>query len=201
MISKFKALGVAALTVVAMSAITASSAQAANFTASSYPAVGTASSAQENEDMVTEAGSVECKAHFVMAAISEGTSSITVTPTYTECKTWGWFNGSVNMNGCDYVFYTSGAFDLKCPTGKVVVITGFNCEVQIAGQNSLVGMDLKNNGTGISIQATVGGINYTVTKDGFGCPYSGTGAKTGASYIQNSAVQLSSPGGATLDIG
>jgi len=47
----------------------------------------------------------------------------------------------------------------------------------------------------------VGGIKYTVTKDGFLCPFGGTGAKTGAEYNQNEAIQVASTNGATIDIG
>jgi hypothetical protein len=53
----------------------------------------------------------------------------------------------------------------------------------------------------LSLKASITGIKYTVTEDGFGCPFNGTGAKTGATYVQDSAVTLDSTNGATVDVG
>jgi hypothetical protein len=201
MIRKIKTLGIAVVAVLALSAVVASAASAANFTASSYPTSATAASAIGNDDFKTEAGSVECKGHFHVGPLSAASETVTVVPTYSECRAFGFLNATVHMNECDYTFYTSGSVDLNCPTGKAVAITASTCEVQIGAQSNLSKVDLANSGTGVSAQATVGGINYTVTKDGFGCPFAGTGAKTGATYTQNNAVQVNSTNGATIDIG
>jgi hypothetical protein len=201
MIRKFKTLGIAMVAVLALSAVVASAASAANFTASKYPTAGTAESALGNDDFKTEAGSVECKAHFLTGSLSEPAASITVTPTYTGCKAFGFLNATVNMNGCDYTFYTTGVVDVKCPAGKSIIITASTCETTVPAQTGLSTVDLKNNGTGISAQATVTGIKYNVTKDGIGCPFGGTGEKTGATYTQNAAVQVAATNGATIDIG
>jgi hypothetical protein len=47
----------------------------------------------------------------------------------------------------------------------------------------------------------VTGINYTVTEDGFGCPFGGTGAKVNATYTQGSAITFASTTGTTVDVG
>ena len=201
MIRKFKTLGLALVAVLAMSAVVASAASATNFTASDYPTSGTASSAKGNDDFKTEGGSVECKAHFHAGPLSEASETVTVVPTYSECQAFGFLGGSVDMNGCDYRFYTSGTVDLVCPGTKKVVIVGATCEVTVAAQNSLSKVDLANSGNGISAQATIGGIEYTVTKDDFGCPFSGKGTKAGATYTQNAAILVSSTNGAKIDIG
>ena len=82
-----------------------------------------------------------------------------------------------------------------------MVVTAGTCEITIGEQGELNKVDLANSGNGVSAQATVTGIAYTVTKDGFGCPFGGTGAKTGATYTQNSPVLISSNNGAKIDIG
>ncbi len=45
------------------------------------------------------------------------------------------------------------------------------------------------------------GINYNVTQDGIGCPFNGTGEKTGASYTQTNPVTFDSTNGASIDVG
>jgi hypothetical protein len=201
MIRKFKTLGIAMVAVLALSAVVASAASATNFTASKYPTSGTATSEKGNDDFNTEAGSVECKAHFHVGPLTEPSETVTVVPTYTECKAFGFLNATVNMNGCDYEFNVNGNVKVLCPAGKSIIITAGTCETTIGAQGPLSKVDLANSGTGISAQATVTGIAYTVTKDGIGCPFSGTGAKTGATYTQNTAVLVSSTNGATIDIG
>lgn len=203
MIRKFKTLGLAMVAVLAMSAVVASAASAANFTASSYPTAASATSSAGNDDFKTEAGSVECHAAFAVAALSGPSETVTVTPTYTGCKAFGFLSATVNMNGCDYTISVSGFFDIVCPKSKLIVITAGTCEVQIPPTiASKWNVALANSGTGISAKANVGAITYTITKDGFGCPFSSTGERyAGATYTQNSAIQVSSTNGATLDIG
>jgi len=53
----------------------------------------------------------------------------------------------------------------------------------------------------VKVKGNVTGVKYTVTEDGFACPFGGTGAKTGATYIQDSAVTMDSTNGATVDVG
>jgi hypothetical protein len=202
MIRKIKTLGVVAVAVLALSAVVASAASATNFTASKYPTSATASSEKGNDDFKTEAGSVECKAHFHVGPLNEPSESVKVVPTYSECKAFGFLNAEIHLNGCHFRLWKDGTLDTTCNPGQgPIVITSGTCETTIGAQTGLSKVDLANSGSGISVQATVTGIAYTVTKDGIGCPYSGTGAKTGATYTQNSAVLASSTNGATIDIG
>jgi hypothetical protein len=197
-----KLLGVAVIAVLAMSAVVASAANATNFTASSYPTAAISTSEKGNDDFKTEAGSVECastKTWFVRAGPSP---SWTVEVHYSTCQAFGFLSATVNMNGCHLVLtLPGGKVDLNCSIGKVITVTASTCEATIGSQENLESVALSNSGTGISEKANVGGIKYTVTKDGFLCPFNGTGAKTGATYTQNKAVQISSTNGATIDIG
>ncbi|HYG96180.1 MAG TPA: hypothetical protein VD741_03640 [Solirubrobacterales bacterium] len=202
MISKLKTLGIALVAVLAMSAVVASAASATNFTASTYPTSATATSPLGNDDFSTEAGSVECKGHFLVGPLTAAAPTVTVTPTYSECEAFGFLNATVNMNGCDYTFNVNESVTVDCPAGKSIVIVAGTCETTIGAQGPLNTVDLANNTeTSISAKANVTGIAYTVTKDGIGCPFSGTGAKTGASYTQANAVIASSTNKAKIHIG
>jgi len=200
MIRKLKTLGVAAFAVLALSAIGASAAQAANYTASAYPTSFTAETAKGNDTFTTEAGTVECKSHY-SGSLSKASESITVNASYSNCEAFsGFASATVNMNGCDYTFYTSGAVDLNCGS-KGVVITAGTCEAEIGGQTGLKSVTQKNVGNHITVDAAVKSINYTVLKDGFACPFGGTGAKTGASYTTHSAATVQSTSGTNIHIG
>jgi len=195
MTRKFKTLGLAIVAVLAMSAVVASAAQA-QFTSNSYPTTITATSPLSNDDFKTEAGSVECAGHFTGEA-TEASSTQTVNASYSECRAFGFASATVAMNGCDYVFHSNGEVDLECSGTNKVVITAGACEIQIGTQTGLKSVALTNNGNHIDVKASVKGIAYTVTKDGFLCPFSGTGAKTGAEYLQNNAVTVKPVSGGT----
>jgi len=166
------------------------------FTASSYPTTVTATSALGNGYFNTEAGAMECAAHFE-GSYTEASTTLTITPTYTSCRAFGFVSATINLNGCDYVFHGNGEVDLACPAGKAILIAAGNCEATIGAQSGLKSISLKNNGNHIDAQASIKGIKYTVTKDGFLCPFAGTGEKTGGEYIQNEAVTVKPVSGGT----
>jgi len=214
MTRKFKALGISVLGVLALSVL-AVPASAYDFTASKYPTTATASSALGNDEFKTEAGSVECKAHFKTEEMWEQSWEISIVPSYSECKAFGFLSATVKMNGCHYNVQTNVWLDLAChhfvfnfktlewetiPTGPLTITAG-TCEVTMGTQENLSAIYFENGESGIEALAEVTGIKYTVTKDGFGCPFGGTGVKEGASYTQNSAVTFQSTNGATIDIG
>jgi len=209
MIHKFKTLGLAMVAVLAMSAFVASAAQA-QYTASSYPTTGTATSTLGNDIFTTEGGTVECKSHFV-GTLSEASNTLTVTPTYTSCKAFGFAHATVNMNGCAYVFHrvapeppatvsTNSNVTVECPEEpekKSIQILAGNCEVSVGAQGQLSTVETHNSGNHVNAKANVGGIAYTVLKDGFLCPFLGTGAKTGATYKQGLPITLAPVEGGT----
>jgi hypothetical protein len=211
MFHKLKTLGVALVAVLALTAVAASAASAnGSYTASSYPTTGTGTSLKGNDTFTTEAGNVECASHF-QGTLTEESSSLTVTPTYTECRAFGFLSATVNMNGCDYKFGTpSGSgdaytakVDVVCPAGKSVEISAGTCKTTIGSQTGLSNVGITNNTAAgdVSVQSNVSGVAYTVTQDGFGCPFNGTGAKTGASYTQHSAITFDSTNGASIHVG
>jgi hypothetical protein len=198
-IHKLKNLGLLLLAVLALGAMVASSAGAADFTASKYPTSVTSTSAKGNDKLTTEGGSVECKAHHE-GTLTAAASSMTVIAAYSECQAFGLGSATVIM-GCDYVLHASGVTDIECPASNKIVITAGTCEVQIGTQTGLSSVQLSNGSGDITAKANLSGIKYTVTKDGTGCPFSGLGEKMGGTYTQGSAVTVSSTNGASVDIG
>jgi hypothetical protein len=198
MLSKFKVLGLISLLALALGVIVASPASAANFTASKYPTSITASGAKGNDVIKTEGGNVECASHL-SGTLSAASSSVTVTASYTECQAFGFSPATVAM-GCDYVLNATETLDIECSASNKIIITAGTCEIQIGTQTGLSKVEHSNGSGDIDAKANVSGINYTVTKDGAGCPFNGTGAKTGATYIQTSSVTVSSTNGASVDI-
>jgi hypothetical protein len=236
MIRTLKTLGVAFAAALALSAFAASSASAegkitCTAAGNPYPCTLTAESAVGNDTLITEAGAMECKATF-HANLNEAVSNLTVTPTYTGCRAFGFLEATIDMNGCDYEFttatrigtsadlqtheWTTGVHNsntepasevthLKCPAGKSIEITAATCRAQIHPQ-TLHGHLLITSTTAptpddLDIRATYTGIDYTVTQDGFGCPFAGTGSKDGAAFTQHKAITIVAAGGKGVHIG
>jgi hypothetical protein len=210
MIRNLRVLGLAFVAVLAMSAVAASAAQAVpTFTASAYPATVTGSNTIGNEVFTTEGGKVECDSHFVSSAISGPTSTLTVTPTYTGCTAFGFLNATVTTEGCTYVFHatekvSTGVYkhhvDVVCPTGKSIKIVAATCKAEIKAQTGLTTVKTTNLAGGtVTVQPEVKNVAYTVTADGFLCPFGGTGNKTDGEYTGD--VVVSRVGGGTVDVG
>jgi hypothetical protein len=220
MAHKLKALGVGLLAMLSMGAV-ATASHAANFTASSYPAYLTSQSALGNDTIKTEAGTIECKSHF-QGSLGSASSVLAVIPSYSECKAFGFLSATVGFgHSCNYVFngvaksatdLYSSWLDIQCAyydLGKKawveypIVVTAGSCEMRFGSQWTS-GSVLFVNHTAfgdMTMQFAVTEIDYEVLKDGFGCPFSGTGAKSGATYSMHSGVTLDSNGGQSIDIG
>jgi hypothetical protein len=196
MIRKFRALGLAFLAVTAFAALSAQAAQAVpQFTAAKYPATIDATATGIEEKFVTEAGAVECETSHFHGELTAASSTLTVRPTYTSCKAFGFLGITINTEGCHYVFHATEkvATDnyrahviISCPAGQSIKITFSTCSAEVKDGQSLTTVDLSTNTAAapddVTVRPTVTGIAYTVTNDGFLCPFSGTGAKTGGKY-------------------
>jgi hypothetical protein len=203
MTRKLKMLGMALVAVLALTAVSASAASAGSYTASSYPSTGTGESALGNDVFTTEAGKVECKSHFE-GTLKEKSADITITAKYTECKAFGFLNATVSH--CTYTFTEpTGSGDTWSQTvhiiGSPCTIIVSTCEVSVPLQGPLSSVTTTNDTAAgdVTVKANVSKIKYNVTKDGIGCPFAGTGAKEGATYVQGSAVTFDSA--ATIDVG
>jgi len=79
--------------------------------------------------------------------------------------------------------------------------TGTSCEAQISqtGNESLTTDDFTNEPGDLSLWFTLEGITATVTQDGFLCPFSGTGTKTGGTFTSEARGTVTAASG-TLQI-
>jgi hypothetical protein len=146
MIRSLKILGLLAVAALSMSAMFASAAQAQHqlgvYTAGLTPETLTASTihgAQEglgSENFFESFGSkVECENSgitFTSTVAAKGSTVLTVTPHYKDCKQGGTQDTVVTMNECDYTFTQptrtaptanwTAKVDLFCPVGKKIEV-------------------------------------------------------------------------------
>jgi hypothetical protein len=213
MVRNLKGLGLAFIALLAMSAIGASTAEATpQFTCSTYPCTATGTAPLRDSEYTTPAGSVKCATHYkvekynaITEDFSAATSTVTVTVTTTNCQAFGFLSATVNMNGCDYDWHATQRLaehhylhhvDITCPAGKAIVVTAGSCEATIGAQVGLTDITTMNLANGsLTVEPTVGEMTMNVVKDGFGCPFSGTG-HTKASY--HGHVTLTRVGGGTF---
>ncbi len=212
MLYRFKFCMSAFLIIAAICTAASSGALADNYTASMYPTTETGTSPAGNDTLTTEAGNIECAAHYE-GTITASTGHKTVFVKTTECRAFGFLSATANMNECHYTYTTPTStwaglrshtlVHYKCKGSSVVSVSAGSCEFTIGEQAPSGVVKFENNTASgdISMQAAVSGINYTVTKDGLGCPFSGTGAKTGATYIQHSPITVDSTNGANIHTG
>jgi hypothetical protein len=228
MIRNLKVLGLAIGAVLALSAVMASAAMAVpSFTASSYPASITGSNTKGGEVFSTEGGKVECNSHFVSHSQGEASSTLSVTPTYTSCEAFGFLSATVNTEECKYVFHateqvSSGVYrhhvDVDCPAGQSIKITASTCKAEVKGVTKVTHTEGEKEvvtvapineglttvkttnlaGGSVTVQPEVSNIAYTVTQDGFLCPFGGTGNKTDGTYTGD--VVVSRVGGGEVSV-
>jgi len=160
------------------------------FKAGSYPTTIHGSTAVPQK-FITEAGTIECKESTYHAVLVEPSSTLTVKPTYASCTSSYGSPVTVTTEGCTYVFHViekvstdnyKAATDV-CPTGSIKLSAG-TCKAEIKTQSERETVDLSDV-TGafpqkdITVRPTLEGLSYTVTQDGFFCPYNGLGEKSG----------------------
>jgi hypothetical protein len=182
----------AVLAAVAFFAVTAG-AESASFTAAEYPAA--VSGQAEPLSFAFEGGQkAECGVAAFGGKITGATSELKLGPGFFGCTAFG-AEGSIEAGKCELAFHPgtgsgtefSGGFDLVCPPGEAIAITGNGCEVQIEAQSGLgpVGyQNLPKEGeepgrveAGFEMKAT-SGFSYDKTQDTGSCPLSGTGVKS-----------------------
>lgn len=162
MIRKFKTLALAGFAVLALSALTAAGANAAEFTSSAYPVVVEGEQpAGENHTFTYQGREVTCDtARFVSEEQAEASSELTVEPTYSNCHAVILgikLPATVTFEGCEYNF-TAAA-----PTEEAQVHLGCTGEntVQIHVYNPTGGHSSENEVCTYTVAPqTVGGIEY-----------------------------------------
>jgi hypothetical protein len=212
MMHLIKRVSLGLLAVLVVSAVGAPAASAegtsAKFTAQdgTYPETVHGVSALGTTKFTTEAGSSEC-VYTAHGTLNEPSQTLLLKPTTTECKAFGFLSATVTTEGCSYLYHVTtktavdkyqAHVDLTCPAGQSIKITSGTCKVEIKPQTGLTTVDFENmtaSPSDLTMTDTVSGVAYTVTQDGFGCSFAGTGNKTGATFTQASATTFTSPGG------
>jgi hypothetical protein len=201
-IRNFKALGLALVAVFAMSAVVASAAQATPGTLTAEGRTVTVTGEQVGEhvftltDHQTPPGSgvfanTKCKkTHFDgIGSVTDGATSITVTPTYIECTAFGQ-PATIEHTSCKYVLKTETPTPagtgwhvntaIVCNPGDEIHVQTGTCSVTVPAQEDLTTSEATNSGTSgtgmdLLMHTNIRNTTYTVTKDNIGCPLSGTG--------------------------
>ncbi len=125
MLNKFRALGLALVAVFAMSALIASSASAATFTAVDGSTQNVEATDVGAEDVFVVSGStLTCQGETFAGHLPAGQStSLTVDPNWINCKTEGASSNNVTVtdNGCGIIFQTTpNGIYIECPQTPTV---------------------------------------------------------------------------------
>jgi hypothetical protein len=190
-----KAVLLAAAMAVAVSLVGAAGAQAAVFAAPEYPAFVSGGPTETSSMTLGFEGGQTASCEFAGLAgeITGATSELSVSLGFGGCTAFGSAEGSIEANGCAFVFHPgsgsgdkfTGTLDIVCPLGEAITVSGGNCEVQIGSQTGLgpVAYERQTAFEPEGVQASfemkaASGFAYTKSLDGSGCPLSGTGSKT-----------------------
>ena len=200
MIRNLKTLALALVAVLAMSAVVASAVQAApQFTCSVYPCTVTGSNTAGNETLTTPGGTVQCDSHFE-GTLSGASTQLTIVPSFSECVGFGFLNANVTEEGCVYRIISTSRLgeshyrkrvDLICPGTGLTIVAG-TCHLDIPSQNGIEFVTTLNLFGVLRLTFQMSKTKMIVTKDGFGCPFTGTGETTGSYHGE---VSLANTGG------
>ena len=204
MIHKFKALGLALVAILAMSAFATSAASALEFTATNgnYPVNFSGTQpASEPPKFTGDGYTTECNVEKFSGTLSGKSSTIEVTPTYEGCTSFG-ISSTVTMNGCKYWFHISSSnlalVSLICPLGKEVTIHAGTCVIHIPPYTAKSHALITNVSPRLAVKKTVSGISMSYT-DAFLCPFTGNTTTTEGT-LTGGAVELSG-GEEGIDVG
>jgi hypothetical protein len=216
MIRLLKILGLTFVAVLAMTASVAPVAQAVpQTTCSSYPCTATGSNTAGSETFTTPGGTVQCNSHFGWEkyrtasgeSIPANATTFTETTSYSTCTAFGFLGADLHEEGCDYEIHHTqrlapGRYKQHvmwvCSVPSGARITAGTCEVRIPPQGPLSTVETTNlaNGT-VTVVRNLTSVTLNVVKDGFGCPFSGTGHQTGSFHGH---VVMSRVGGGSISV-
>ena len=175
------------------------SASASEFKAGEYTATLTGSqvAGEKLEFIFGASGNANCETASLGGSIAAAAGTVTLHPTFGgACSALTFANASLNTTGCDFKFYSEGEFnpgafsgsmDIVCSVGSKIKLVAGTCEAEIKEVNALALIEYFDMPAGggspedLTIKFFVSSLPYTVTKDGLGCPFFGTGNFTNGS--------------------
>ncbi|MFL5834485.1 MAG: hypothetical protein ACJ76B_10985 [Solirubrobacterales bacterium] len=158
-------------------------------------------------------GAIECTTIKATGTQSgKANTTVTISPTYSNCETFLGAATSVKTNGCQYVFHiakgsTTGTTDIECSikhdigtiggvtvfaetesTGVIEITVGSICKYTIGAQTGLGFVSFKNTGSGttqeVIVEPNVLGIKSSLVTNDFFCPAAGSsGTYTGTLHL------------------
>ena len=209
MIKNIKVLGLAAAALFAMSALTASGAQAAKLSTESGGSTVIEADQVEGAGghvFTVDGNKVTCTtAHFFSVAkepagsetaveVNNGATTITMHPKYENCTAFGFVGATVTTTGCNYTLTAPGtisepameiaaSLSVECSgTHEIVISAGGVCTAKVKGQTISSGLSYVNTTVSpmtVMLNAKNAPVKTNKTQDGFGCPFNGTGEVTG----------------------
>ncbi len=204
MIRNLWVLVLAGTTAMALAAIGASGASAAEFHCSVEPCIGTlkpdgaVGSKTAHHVFIIRKGatsaSVTCNQLAGEAEVATKTAAeVTIRNlVYSECSILG-TPVTIDMNGCDYKFKAEGIKSLACPTGKTVQFTLPTCTISIPEQQT-EGASFHNvgsqetNTTEMTIELLLKKIKGTVSGSGCAAIFGFTGEFTEGEYTTGNTL-------------
>jgi hypothetical protein len=161
---------------------------------------------------VPGAGTVEClTATFHNAPPATTAEELTIHPTYSGCKAFGFAITEVITTGCDYTLTKpaggpttfTAAMHLACSAGNSIRITptvfgGSVCTVTVGSQSPSGSVDLANEAGKVLVTSTLSGISHSA---GCGAEPKADGIYTGSVLAQGRAGAISVSAGLYHNIG
>jgi hypothetical protein len=175
-----KILGLALVALMALGAMSVSSASAALlfFECDKYPCLTEANVTGGKFTIGTT--EVTCTGGSFKSEEEKARSeTLLLLASYKSCTAFGFVGATVNMNGCDYTFHTVGTADVGPAGCGPIKIEALECEVTVAAQSGLSSVEYINKVEGgkmvVEVKANVKKIKYKIAKGlgTFGCPGEG----------------------------
>jgi hypothetical protein len=175
-----KILGVTCVAALALAAMTAAGASAAQFTAS---ATGTLTGNQTGTQVFTASAGgtkITCtKAHTTGTIVSTAAASQHVTVAYSGCTVDTIFNPSATVTPATYLLFADGTVEIVSPIVIHVPILG--CTTTVEGKQKVGKASYDNEGGKIKQTSAVTGIKSTSTG---ACPSGTTGEYSGTNLVE-----------------
>jgi len=197
------------LMAVLLSAVVASSAQAADeFTVGSYPSTirGSQEGLTSSNYFEVTGNKDHCERVEYQATLSGPSKELTVTPHIAGCLATGFeLSLTPTLNGCAFTFKatgTSGAnvigtTSVVCPAGKQIELhLGSLCTIDIPAQSDLAGLTFVNKGgSTVTVSINLTQLTFIETKPSIFCPFT-NGADTLGSWVSSVTLNCyEDPGG------
>jgi hypothetical protein len=165
---------------------------------------------QIGEDVFTfNAGTLKCKSISSTGTTSSATtSSISLSPTLSECTAFGFVSSPVHMNKCVFqyvIFFQQDYENIICPEGKVIEVTAFNCLLTIGSQSNLTTWTATIIGHTptrlMKLALSIAGISYTQHSKSFpGCSSNETKPRTDGTHKGEVTVTGTNTTGEQVDL-